>query len=109
LGGSAFFQSVLILGDGPDQFHEFCLFFIAEQIGDFVCIEQVVDIFDKGLILDFAVSEQEDSGLVFATGLLEDALEVLLLLQLAVGLGDLYLEDLVLADLSGQAGETLSS
>jgi hypothetical protein len=107
LSGSALFGFVLTLGHRSDQFHEFCLFFTAEQVGHFVSIEQIVDIFDKRLILDFAVSEKEDSRLVLATTLLQDPLEILLPFQLAVSFRDFNLENLVFADLRGQPGQAL--
>lgn len=109
LSRSAVLQLVLILRDRSDELHQLSLFLSAEQVGHLVGVKQVVDILHKGFILDLAIGEQEDCWLILCSTLLEDPLQILLPLQLSIGLGDLDLEDLVFTDLSGQPCQALPS
>lgn len=67
------------------------LFIAWKHVGHFTTVEQVVDVFHKGLALDLGVTEQEDSVLGFTTGPAQDALQIVPPLYLSIALGDLHL------------------
>lgn len=63
----SFFEFSLSLHHWPNHFYQFSLFVGWEQIRHFISVEQVVDVLYKGLVLDLAVSEEEDGWLVLTS------------------------------------------
>jgi hypothetical protein len=59
-----------------------------EHVGHLPRVEDVVDVLNKGLVLDLRIAEEEHSGFTVATCLLQKALEVLAPLRTPVALGD---------------------
>jgi hypothetical protein len=62
---SAFFQPAFVFHHWAHHFNQFSFLIRWEQVGNFISVQQIVDVFDKSLILDFTVCEQENCGLVF--------------------------------------------
>jgi hypothetical protein len=104
LGWRSLLQFILVFSDRTHQLHQLRLLLVREEVGHLVGIEEVVDVLHERLVLDLSVGEKEDGRLVFTARLLEDPLQILLPLGLPIGLGDLDLEYLVLADLSSKSG-----
>lgn len=72
------------------------------------CVKQVAHILQEGLHFDLCVGEQEDAMRLGGRGLAHYDLEVVPPLGCAVALGDLYLEELRLSHVCGQAREGLT-
>mmetsp|Transcript_5846 Transcript_5846/g.17896 ORF Transcript_5846/g.17896 Transcript_5846/m.17896 type:complete len:323 (+) Transcript_5846:1383-2351(+) len=78
-----------------------------QQVRHLVRVEQVGDVLHERLLLDLGVGKQEHNGLVGLAGGAQHAPQVVLPLGLAVRLGDLDLEELVLLHERGQPREAL--
>ena len=59
----------------PDSdLHDFCLFIRGKQVGHFSGVEEVVNVFQEGLLLDLRVCDQEHCGLALGTCALQQVL-----------------------------------
>ena len=67
------------------------LLITGKHVWHFAAVEQVVDVFNKGLILDLGVAEQEDGVLGLASSPAQDALQILPPLHFAIAFGNLHL------------------
>ena len=54
--------------------HDFCLFVRGKQVGHFSGVEEVVDVFQEGLLLDLRVCDQEHCGLALGACVLQQVL-----------------------------------
>ncbi len=62
-----------------------------EHVGHFSAVQEVVDVLNKGLILDLGVAEKEDSVLALTSCPAQDALQILPPFHLTIALGNLHL------------------
>jgi len=96
-------------GEDFDIADDFLVVFRRHEVGDFACVEDVVDIFEEGFFDDLDIGEEEDDRGAFGTGLLEERLEVVLPLGFFVGFGDFDGEAFVAADEGGEASKAASA
>lgn len=82
--------------------HQVGLLVSSEDVGHVARVQEHVDVFDEGLILDLAVTEEEHGALGGHAHLQHDLLQVLAPLAARVALGDLNLVQLVGVDERGQ-------
>lgn len=90
----------------------YCSFLLlvgGKEVGHLANVEQVVDVLEKGLVLDLRVGEEEHAVLVGLGRLAQDALQVLVPLVDRVALADLDHKQVVLGQVRGELGERLAA
>ena len=91
------------------HFHHFGFLFCTEQVRDFSRVEEGVHILEERLFLDLAIGDKEHCLLVGQASCLEQALNVLAPLILAILLRDLWLEDVHARHECSEARERLAT
>eukprot|EP00966_Prymnesium_polylepis_P179650 4159641-Prymnesium_polylepis.1 len=105
------------LGDGragglrerPHRVDDLRLVVVVEEVGHLARVEDVVDVLEEGLLDDLRVGEEEGHQLALLAAPEQDLLAVVAPLRLAVRLGDLDLEALVLGDGRREPRERLAA
>jgi hypothetical protein len=81
--------------------------FFGMEAGNFTSGKHRVDHLKESLALDLSISEQESDGFTTGTSLIVKLLDVILELDVTIGLGERDLEEILLANERGKLGERL--
>ena len=103
--GSSLWATVFFLGGVSYGVLNVTLLIRWEDVWDFSCVEDVVDVFKEAFLLDTVIGEDESCGVSLASHLLEHDLQVLSELDLRVDFLDLYLENFEVSHLGGETSQ----
>ena len=86
--------SLLLFGRSSNKFTNIRLLIGWEDIWNFTCVENIVDILEEAFLLDLSISEEECCWVTFATHLSHQDFNILSPLLGSVNFFDLDLEDI---------------
>ena len=107
--GSSLSAATLLLGSTANRVLNITLLIGRENVWNFACVQNVVDVFQEAFLLNTIVRKDKACGFAFTTRSSEECLQVLSELDLCINLLDFNLVYLKVAHLCSEASQRLSA